>query len=60
MNWFAVFMRGIMTGGVGHLRGKGEKMWWRAQKEGDLTEGLAKCEFPANEDACGLFCMFEE
>ena len=57
MNWFAVFMPGIVTGRVGLLRGKGEKMWWRAEKEGDLTYGVVPCELPANENSPDSGCV---
>ena len=32
-------------------------MLWRAEKEGDLTYGVAPCELPANEDVPDFGCV---
>jgi hypothetical protein len=32
-------------------------MLWRAEKEGDLTNVVAPCELPANENAPGFGCV---
>ena len=50
-------MRGIVAGGVGLLWGKGKKRLWPAEKEGDLTYGVAPCELPANGNAPDFSCV---